>query len=67
MKCPNCGGATRHGGLDYNLCARCGPVRFIVDKIDLSDLPADWQTMDVDQLLDALGPETFDRLIERLK
>ncbi len=67
VSCPNCGGATRAGGLDYDLCKRCGPVRYILNNLDLSDLPADWATMDVDQLLEALGPDAFDRLIGRMQ
>ena len=53
----------RPGGLDYELCAKCGPVR---TSDDLADLPADWQAMDVNELLDALGPDAFDRLIKKL-
>lgn len=53
----------RPGGLDYDLCPNCGPVR----TIDLADLPADWNTMDVDHLIDRLGPDAFERLLGRLK
>ena len=61
VKCPDCGADMRPGGLDCELCPNCGPVGIGLD------LPPDWETLTVDQLIDRLGPSAFNRLLERLK
>ena len=60
MKCPNCGRATRPGGLDYRLCAQCGPVA------DGPPLPEITEDMTVNEVMEELG-EDFDHWLERIR